>query len=168
MSTSRIEQRRPSRGHHEPRVPTLRAPDASVSARFQAFFLTCFLFVVTLGVGWLVWSLVEWRHGRTVSYRLTGLRVVRRTDGRRIGFCRSLVRNGVCCTVLLVPTVLACALLGVVFLMGASPPNDLLTKARLAPWDLLTGTEVLDERSQIAGLSVFMPGSKAESDISMN
>jgi hypothetical protein len=52
--------------------------------------------------------------------------------------------------------------------MGASPPTDLLTKARLAPWDLLTGTEVLDERSQITGLSVFAPGSTAENHISMN
>ena len=168
MSSSRIAQRRPSRGHPQPKVPSLRAPDASVNARFHAFFLTCFLFVVTLGVGWMVWSLVEWRHGRTVSYRFTGLRVVRRADGRPVGLGRSIIRNGVCCTVLLVPTIAACALLGVVFLMGASPPNDLLTKARFAPWDLLTGTEVLDERRQMTGLSVFTPGGTVENRISMN
>jgi hypothetical protein len=124
--------------------------------------------VVTLGVGWMVWSVIEWRHGRTASYRVTGLRVVRRSDNRPIGLGWSLLRNGVWCTLLVIPTIVVCVLLGVVFVMGASPPDDLLTKARFAPWDLLTGTEVLDERSQSAGLSVFSPGSTADAHVSMN
>jgi hypothetical protein len=168
MSSSHTAQRGASRGHPVPPVPRLRAPTASVNARFRAFFLTCLLVVVTLVVGWLVWSIVEWRHGRTVSYRLTGLRVVRRADGRAIGLGRSVLRNAVLCTLLLVPTILVCVLLAVVFFMGASPPEDLLTRARSAPWDLITGTEVLDERSQIAGLSVFTPGRVARSGVSMN
>jgi hypothetical protein len=168
MSSSRTAQRRPSRGHWERRVPSLRAPKAGLDARLRAFFLTCLLFIVTLGVGWMVWSIIEWRHGRTVSFRLTGLRVVRRADGRAVGLGRSLLRNALLCTVLLLPTIIVCVLLAVAFVMGASPPNDLLTKARSAPWDVLTGTEVLDERRQTAGLSVFVPGSTASNEVSMN
>jgi RDD family len=168
MSPSRTAQRRSSRGHFEDRVPSLRAPLASENARLRAFFLTCLLFVATLGVGWMAWSIVEWRHGRTVSYRLLGLRVVRRGDARPVGFIRSFFRNGVLCTVLLIPTIIACVLLAVVFFMGASPPDDLLTKARSAPWDLLTRTEVLDERSQIAGLTIFTPATIAHNRVDMN
>ena len=113
--------------------------------------------VGTLGIGWLVWSVVEWRNGRTVSYRLTGLRVVRRSDRRPIGLCRSLVRNGVCCTILFVPTILGCLLLGLSFVLGASPPSGLLRQPRLAPWDLLAGTEVLDERAPGASADTFGP-----------
>jgi RDD family len=168
MSSSRVVQRRTSPTGVDPRASNLRAPAASVSTRLRAFLLTCCLFVVTLGVGWMVWTAIEWRHGRTASYRVTGLRVVRRGGNRPIGLGRSLLRNAVCCTLLVIPTIVACVLLGVVFVMGASPPDDLLTKARSAPWDLLTGTEVLDERSQITGLSVFTPESTAGARISMN
>ncbi len=168
MSSSRIVQRRISRSKWERRPPNLRAPDASVSARIRALLLTSLLFIVTLGIGWMVWSVLEWRHGRTASYRLTGLRVVRRSDGRPVGLARSFLRNGICCTLLLIPTVVVCVMLGIAFVMGASPPNDLLTKPRLAPWDLLTGTKVLDERSRIVGLSTFTPGSPIADRVSMN
>ena len=168
MSSSRIVQRRTSQSNWEPRTPNLRAPGATAGARLRAFALTCLLFVVTLGIGWIVWTMLEWRHGRTASYRLTGLRVVRRRDGRPVGLPRSFVRNGICCTLLLIPTVIVCVMLAIAFVMGASPPNDLLTKPRFAPWDLLTGTEVLDERSRIVGLSTFAPGSPEDERVSMN
>jgi hypothetical protein len=80
---------------------------------------------------------------------LTGLRVVRQSDSRPIGLCRSIVRNAICCTLLLVPTIIVCAVLALAFVMGASPPDDLLKKARRAPWDVLTGTKVLDQRARL-------------------
>ena len=81
---------------------------ADFGSRIKALLLTVVLVIVTLVVGWLVWSVLEWRRGSTASYRLTGLRVVRRSDGRPIGLARSIVRNGICCTLLLVPTIVAC------------------------------------------------------------
>ena len=112
-----------------------RVPAGS-GLRIKALLLTALLVVVTLVVGWLVWSVVEWRRGSTASFRLTGLRVVRRSDGRPIGLGRSLIRNAICCTLLLVPTIVACCLLAIVFVMGASPPDRLLRKPRTAPWDV--------------------------------
>jgi RDD family len=106
------------------------------------------LLVATLVVGWLVWSVVEWRHGRTPSYRLLGLRVVRRSDDRPIGLGRSLLRSGICCPVMVVPTVVIGGVIGLCFAFGASPPEGLLRQPRAAPWDLATATRVLDERVQ--------------------
>ena len=50
-----------------------------------------------------------------------------------------------CVLVLLLPTLVACSLLAVAFVMGASPPDGLLRQPRAAPWDVLTRTEVVDE-----------------------
>ena len=113
--------------------------------RIGSLGLTVLLLIGTLVIGWLVWSAVEWRQGRTPAYRLLGLCVVRRADGQRIGFWRSLARSGIC-LLLVVPTVLIGAVVGLCFAMGASPPDGLLSQPRAAPWDLLTATTVLDER----------------------
>jgi RDD family len=116
---------------------------ADFGSRIKALGLTALLVVATLVVGWLAWSVVEWTKGRTASYHVTGLRIVRRSDGRPIGLVRSVLRNAILCTLLLVPTIVACLLIGFAFTMGASPPDRLLRKPRAAPWDVLTGTEVV-------------------------
>jgi len=118
---------------------------AGLDIRSTSLLLTPVLLVATLVVGWLGWSVYEWCHGRTPSYRRTGLRVVRRSDGRPIGLCRSFVRE-VCLLVLVFPTLLICALVAMAFVMGASSPDGFFRQARPAPWDILTRTEVVDER----------------------
>jgi hypothetical protein len=125
-------------------------PAASLGRRIEALALTVLLLIVTLVVGWLVWSVFEWRNGRTPSYRLMGLRVVRRSDERPIGLVRSFLRSGVCCPVMVVPTVVIGGVVGICFAMGASPPDGLLQQPRAAPWDLATATKVLDARAQPA------------------
>lgn len=117
---------------------------AGVGTRIRALLLTAVLLIVTLGVGWLAWSVVEWCSGRTPSYRRLHLRVVRRSDGKPIGLGRSLLREA-CCGLLLLPTLLACCFLALGLVMGASPPGGILGQSRRAPWDLLTHTEVVNE-----------------------
>lgn len=125
-----------------------KQPAASLGRRIGALALTVLLLVITLVVGWVVWSVFEWRRGRTPSYRLLGLRVVGRADSRPIGLGRSFLRSGVCCTVLVVPTVVVGAAILLCFAFGASPPDGLFRRPRDAPWDALTGTTVLDERTR--------------------
>jgi hypothetical protein len=126
-------------------------PEAALGRRLEALVLTPVLLIVTLGLGFVIWSVVEWRRGRTPSYRVLGLRVVRRTDGEPIGLARSFARSGLCCTVLVIPTIVIGAVVGVCFALGASPPDGLLTRPRAAPWDQLTATKVLDERVETEG-----------------
>lgn len=121
-----------------------RLPVARVGTRIKALLLTPVLIVVTLGVGWLVWSIVEWCSGRNPSYRLTKLRVVRTSDGKAIGLGRAALRE-VCCALLLVPMMIACLFIGLSFAMGASPPEGVLGQTSRSPWDWLTRTEVVDE-----------------------
>jgi hypothetical protein len=117
---------------------------ASLGKRIGALALTPVVLVATLGVGWLAWSVLEWRNGRTPSYRLIGLRVVRIQDEKPSGFVRSLVRSCIC-GLLVVPTIAVGCVVGVCFVFGASPPDDLF-RPRRAPWDHLTATMVIDER----------------------
>ena len=125
-----------------------RLPAASVGTRIKALLLTPLLIVVTLGVGWLAWSVVEWCNGRTPSYRRTKLRVVRKSDGKPIGLGRSVLREA-CCALLLVPTLVACFFLALSFAMGASPPEGVFGQSRHAPWDLLTRTDVVNEAQHL-------------------
>jgi hypothetical protein len=124
-----------------------RPAAASFGKRVEALALTPLLFIVTLGVGWLVWSVLEWRDGSTPSYRLLGLRVVRVSDERPIRFARSLARAVLCC-LLVIPTVALCIVIGICFVFGASPPDDLFNQPRTAPWDYLTATKVTEGRAQ--------------------
>jgi len=124
-----------------------RQPAASFGKRIEAFALTPLLFVATLGIGWLVWSVFEWRNGRTPSYRLLGLRVVRLSDERPIGLGKSLERGSICC-LLVLPTIAICCVIGISFLLGASPPDGLLRDPRTSPWDHLTATKVTNEHTR--------------------
>jgi RDD family protein len=120
----------------------LSASPASPGVRLHALALTVGLIIVTLGLGWMVWSVVEWHRSSTPSYRLTGLRLIRKSDGTPAGPVRVLVR-ALCCLVLVMPTIVACAIIGLSFVMGASAPDDLITTSRRAPWDVLAGTDVV-------------------------
>jgi hypothetical protein len=124
-----------------------RQPAANLGKRLEALILTALLLVVTLAIGWLIWSVFEWRNGQTPSYRLLGLRIVRLSDERPIRVGRSLARASICC-LLVIPTLAVCCFIGISFTLGASPPDGLLRRPRVAPWDYLTATTVIDERAQ--------------------
>jgi uncharacterized RDD family membrane protein YckC len=124
-----------------------RQPAASLGKRLEALVLTALLLVVTLAIGWLIWSVFEWRKGQTPSYRLLGLRIVRLSDERPIRLGRSIARACICC-LLVIPTIAVCCVIGICFTLGASPPGGLLRRPRIAPWDYLTATKVTDERAQ--------------------
>ena len=125
-------------------------PVARVGKRLEALALAPLLFIVTLGVGWLAWCVVEWANGSTPSYRLLGLRVVRTSDEQPTRWFRSFARSTIC-LLLVVPTIVVCCVIGFTFVFGASAPDDLLRRPRTAPWDRITATKVIDEGTQSRG-----------------
>ncbi len=48
---------------------------ASVGRRVGAFFLAGVLFIITLGIGYVVWGLVIWGRGQTPALQVLGMRV---------------------------------------------------------------------------------------------
>ena len=104
-------------------------PVASLGKRIEALALVPLLFIVTLGIGWLVWCVIEWTSGRTPSYRILGLRVVRTSDDRPIRLVRSLARSAIC-LLLIIPTIVVCGVIGISFVFGASAPEELFRQPR--------------------------------------
>jgi uncharacterized RDD family membrane protein YckC len=64
----------------------------------SAWFLGLALFIATLGVGYLTWSLMTWRQGRTPAQRMLGLRCWLPLEGRVAGRRDMAVRqiSGAC------------------------------------------------------------------------
>ena len=56
------------------------APLASQGRRLAGAVLDIALFVLTLGLGWVVWYLVAARNGQSPAKRLLGTRVIREDD----------------------------------------------------------------------------------------
>lgn len=66
---------------------------ASPWVRLGASLLNGVLVVVTLGIGYLVWTLVLWGQGTNPGKKICGLRVVKADTGRVANFGDMFVRN---------------------------------------------------------------------------
>jgi uncharacterized RDD family membrane protein YckC len=55
---------------------------ASVGRRIGAYFLAIPLFVVTLGIGYIIWGLILWGRGTSPALSVLGMRVWRPADNR--------------------------------------------------------------------------------------
>lgn len=72
-------------------VPT--AALASPWLRLAAALINGVLMVVTLFVGYLVWTLVLWNQGTNPGKKMLGMRIVQASTGRTCTFGEMLVRN---------------------------------------------------------------------------
>jgi len=62
--------------------------------RFGAWALDLLLVIVTLGIGWLVWTMVTWaKHGANPGQRLLGLRIVKADTGEQATWTWLFLRN---------------------------------------------------------------------------
>jgi uncharacterized RDD family membrane protein YckC len=59
---------------------------ASVGRRIGAYFLSIPLFIVTLGIGYVIWGVVVWGNGQTPAYSVLGMRCWRLETGRVAGW----------------------------------------------------------------------------------
>ena len=76
--------------------PQQLVPDSVLASpwiRLGASLLNGFLVVVTLGIGYLVWTLVLWNEGTNPGKKICGLRIVKADTGRQCTFGDMLVRN---------------------------------------------------------------------------
>jgi uncharacterized RDD family membrane protein YckC len=83
-------ERRQTHGREVPGTPTV----SSVKRRLAAYLLDAVLSIVTLGIGWLIWSLLAWRRGQSPAKQLLDMYVVH--DGRPASWKRMAAREILC------------------------------------------------------------------------
>jgi uncharacterized RDD family membrane protein YckC len=72
--------------------PNLRY--ASFQHRLGAIVLDATLMVITLGLGWLIWSFIVWGEGQTPAKKILKLRTINFTDGRPATWGHMGIREG--------------------------------------------------------------------------
>jgi uncharacterized RDD family membrane protein YckC len=114
---------------------------ATVGRRFGGYLLEIVLLLVTLVVGWLVWSLVVWGRGQTPAKQLLGMRCVNLASSRRASWGRMFVREFIGKGIVM--TVISLVTLG----LGPLILNFMLmwTKRRQELWDKVADTVVLHD-----------------------
>jgi uncharacterized RDD family membrane protein YckC len=66
---------------------------ASNGRRIGAYFLAIPLFVVTLGIGYIIWGLILWNQGTSPALKVLGMRCWLVNEGRVPGFWRMALRD---------------------------------------------------------------------------
>ena len=72
--------------------PNLRY--ASFQHRLGAIVLDATLIVVTLGIGWVIWSFIVWGEGQTPAKKILKLRTINFTNGRAATWGHMGIREG--------------------------------------------------------------------------
>jgi len=68
-------------------------PLASAGARLGSYLLEIVLAVLTLGIGWLIWSLIVWGKGTTPGHQILKQYVVKEETGETFNWGRMAVRE---------------------------------------------------------------------------
>jgi len=75
-------------------TPAAGTPElSSVGKRFGAYVLELLLFLVTLGIGWLIWTLIILGRGQTPAKQILNMRVVNTESGQSPGWGLMFVRE---------------------------------------------------------------------------
>jgi uncharacterized RDD family membrane protein YckC len=67
---------------------------ASFQHRLGAIVLDATLMIVTLGIGWLIWSLIVWSEGQTPAKKILKLRTINFTNGAPATWGHMGIREG--------------------------------------------------------------------------
>lgn len=116
---------------------------ASHGRRIGAYFLAIPLFIITLGIGYLIWGIVLWAtQGTTPALRVLGMKCWVVSEGRVPGFWRMVLRE----VVGRIVEGLLGAITGLIsFILF------LTTQKRQALHDFIAGTTVLHDPNKVLG-----------------
>jgi uncharacterized RDD family membrane protein YckC len=117
-------------------------PLTSKGKRFGAYLLEGLLIVVTLFIGWLIWSLIIWGKGQTPAKSLLGMRVIHDATMRPATMGVMALRELVGKVVLSI----------VPFWQIISGIFVLATDDSTAVWDKIAHTHVVDDPNNLFGL----------------
>ena len=112
------------------------APLSSAGKRLGNYLLEAVLAIVTLGIGWLIWSFVVWSKGQTPAKQILGMRCVRTDTGTVATWgtmaLRELVAKGLIGSITFgITTLVSCFMI--------------LGDTRQGVWDKIASTVVVDD-----------------------
>jgi uncharacterized RDD family membrane protein YckC len=120
----------------EPYPATYAPPLSSAGKRFGAYLLEALLIIVTLFIGWLVWSLIVWGRGLTPAKQLLKMQCVDANTGQVAGWGTMALRE------LVGKVLLGNVTFGITTIIGGV--MVLTDDRRQAIWDKIATTVVVD------------------------
>jgi uncharacterized RDD family membrane protein YckC len=110
--------------------------------RFGAYLLEGLLVIVTLFIGWLIWSVIAWGKGQTPAKQVLGMRVVKLDERRPATMGEMALRELV--GKFLLAMVPFYTLVGAIFVLTDDNNQGL--------WDKIAGTTVVEDPNNAFGL----------------
>jgi uncharacterized RDD family membrane protein YckC len=104
--------------------------------RFGALLLDSLLFVVTCGIGWLIWSIVLWQQSTSPAKKMLNLKIVDINTGAPASMVQMLLREGL-------GKIVLGAITGIVGIVSAI--LILVVPSRQGVWDYISKTTVVRE-----------------------
>lgn len=115
---------------------------SSAGRRLGSYLLDGLLAVVTLAIGWLIWSLVVWGKGTTPGKSLLGMKVVRTDTGRLATWGQMCLRE------LVGKSLLGSVTFGITTIVSCFM---ILGQSRQGVWDRIATTIVVDDPNKVLG-----------------
>ena len=118
---------------------------SSVGRRLGGYLLDALLAVVTLFIGWLVWSLVVWNRSVSPGKQLLKMKVVKKDSGRRASYGTMALRE------LVGKWLLVDVLIGSLCFVATVVLDFMLLwdQDRQQLWDKIAGTIVVDDPDDV-------------------
>jgi uncharacterized RDD family membrane protein YckC len=113
---------------------------ASPWVRLGAHLLNALLVLVTLVIGWVVWTIVVWGKGQNPGQRILGLRVVEKQTGEAATRGQMFVRNFLIYGLLL--SIIGSAICAVITIVAVLM---IFSAYRETLWDKMAGTLVVKD-----------------------
>jgi hypothetical protein len=126
-------------------VPGAALQLATPGKRFGAMLLEIVLAIVTLGIGWLIWSVIVWQKATSPAKSLMNMRVVKVSENRPATFGEMALRE------LVGKSLLANFTIGISYIIGGVMLiNDKANHQAL--WDKMVETTVVEDPNNQFGL----------------
>jgi uncharacterized RDD family membrane protein YckC len=113
---------------------------SSVGRRLGGYLLDVLLFIVTLGIGWIIWSLVVWNRSVTPGKQLLGMKVVKKDTGLRASYGTMALREVIGRWLVIALIAAVCSIVALVLYFMLVWDKD-----RQELWDKIAGTIVVDD-----------------------
>ena len=136
-------------------TPTANSTTASRGLRFGGYLLESLLLVVTLFIGWVIWSLIVWGRGQTPAKQVLKMRVIDERTGRAAEWGRMAIREFV------IPMIYTVAYLLLILVSGSF--DDVINGT--SSWYLVVVQIVFFVISLADTLWIFRPEHKRLTDV---